>query len=214
MRIAFALPLAATLLTLGVATGFAQTQQQVRLRGSIDEVAGDRLTYVIRDGATITVLMTPDTRITAVSGTTLSDIKPGAYVGTAAVPDKDGMLRALEVHIFNEAQRGVGEGHRPFDLAPDSTMTNATVRMDVAPTAQVAQSTAENDARRILTLNYPGGQQKVIVPDDAPIVRLEPGARDLIAAGAKANVTGYKAPDGSVTATSISIGTNGLTPPM
>lgn len=214
MRIAFALPLAATLLTLGVATGFAQTQQQVRLRGSIDEVAGDKLTYVIRDGATINVLMTPDTRITAVSGTTLSDIKPGSYVGTAAVPDKDGMLRALEVHIFNEAQRGVGEGHRPFDLAPESTMTNATVGMDVAPTAQVAQSTAENDARRILTLNYPGGQQKVIVPDDAPIVRLEPGARDLIAAGAKANVTGYKAPDGSVTATSISIGTNGLTPPM
>lgn len=212
-RIAFALPLAATLLAFA-ADGIAQTQQQVRLRGSIEEVAGDRLTYMIRDGATITVLMTPDTRITAVSGTTLSDIKPGSYVGTAAVPDKDGMLRALEVHIFNETQRGVGEGHRPFDLAPGSTMTNATVGLDAAPSAQVAQSTADSDARRILTLNYPGGQQKVVVPDDAPIVRLEPGARDLIATGAKANVTGYQAPDGSVTATSISIGTNGLTPPM
>jgi hypothetical protein len=192
----------------------AQTQPQTRLRGSIEEVNGDKLTYAIRDGETITVLMTPETRITAVSGTTLSDIKPGSYVGTAAVPDKDGMLRALEVHIFADTQRGAGEGHRPFDLAPDSTMTNATVAADMATTAQVAQNAADADARRILTLTYKGGTQKVIVPDDAPIVRLEPATREIVAAGAKANIAGYKAPDGSLTATAISVGTNGLTPPM
>lgn len=193
----------------------AQTQPQVRLRGSIEAVSGDRISYAVRDGETITVILTPETRVTAVSGTTISDIKPGSYVGTAAVPDKDGMLRALEVHIFAEAQRGVGEGHRPYDLGPESSMTNATVAIDDAPSAQVAQAaTGDSDARRIITLNYPGGRQKVLVPDDAPIVRLEPGTRDLLAPGAKANIAGYKAADGSVTATSISVGTNGLTPPM
>lgn len=192
----------------------AQTQQQIRLRGTIEAVSGDKLTYAVRDGDSVAVRLTPDTRITAVSGTTISDIKPGSYVGAAAVPDENGRLRALEIHIFSAAQRGVGEGHRPFDLAPDSTMTNGTVAADVVPMGQVTPGTADEDARRILTLTYQGGQQKVIVPDDAPIVKLSPGRRDLIVAGAKANVSGYKAADGSVTATSISIGTNGLTPPM
>jgi hypothetical protein len=193
----------------------AQVQQQTRLRGSIEEVKDDAFTYALRDQEkTITVRITPETRFTAVSGTTLSDIKPGSYVGTAAEPDKDGMLRALEVHIFAEAQRGVGEGFHPFDLTPESTMTNGTVSQDVASTAQVAQNLSDNDARRILTLNYKDGQKKVIVPDDAPIVRLEPATRALVAEGAKANVSGYMAPDGSITATSIAIGTNGLTPPM
>jgi hypothetical protein len=213
MKAVFA-ALAALPLCLAAATAAAQTQQQIRLRGTIDAVAGDRLTYAVRDGDSMTVLLTPDTRVTAVSGTTISDIKPGSYIGTAAVPADGGMLRALEIHIFSDAQRGVGEGHRPFDLAPDSTMTNATVAADVAPTAQVAAGTADEDARRILTLTYKGGQQKVIVPDDAPIVKLRPGTRDLIVPGAKANISGYKAPDGSLTATSISVGTNGLTPPM
>ena len=189
-------------LLLAVHAVSAQTQPQTRLRGSIDEVKGDKLTFAIRDQEkSITVLMTPETRITAVSGTTLSDIKTGSYIGTAALPDKNGMLRAIEVHIFTEAQRGVGEGHRPFDLAEGSTMTNATVEADMATNAQVAQNATDADARRILTLSYKGGTQTVIVPDDAPIVRLEPGTRDLIV-------------DGSLTATSISVGTNGLTPPM
>lgn len=202
-------------LLLAVHAVSAQTQPQTRLRGSIDEVKGDKLTFAIRDQEkSITVLMTPETRITAVSGTTLSDIKTGSYVGTAALPDKNGMLRAIEVHIFTEAQRGVGEGHRPFDLAEGSTMTNATVEADMATNAQVAQNATDADARRILTLSYKGGTQTVIVPDDAPIVRLEPGTRDLIVDGAKANIAGYMAPDGSLTATSISVGTNGLTPPM
>lgn len=202
------------LLALAPAAG-AQVQQQTRLRGSIDEVKGDSFTYALRDQEkTITVRMTPETRFTAVSGTTLSDIKTGSYVGAAAVPDKDGMLRALEVHIFTEAQRGVGEGFRPYDLTPESSMTNGTVSQDMAATAEVAQSLSDNDARRILTLTYKDGQKKVIVPDDAPIVRLEPGTRDLVADGAKANISGYMAPDGSLTATSISVGTNGLTPPM
>ena len=57
----------------------------------------------------------------------LDDIKPGSYVGTAAMPQPDGTLRALEVHVMPESMRGAGEGHRPFDLQPQSTMTNGTV---------------------------------------------------------------------------------------
>ncbi|HEY4133799.1 MAG TPA: DUF5666 domain-containing protein [Alphaproteobacteria bacterium] len=205
--------IAAPLSILAALPATAQMQQPTKFRGTIQAVQGDTLTYQVRDGATMTVRMTPETRITAVSGTSLSEIKPGSYIGVGAEPEKDGTQRALEVHIFTEAQRGTGEGFHSFDLTPNSTMTNGTVADDMPPAGQVTQNDS-NDARRILTLTYKGGQQKVVVPDDAPIVKLAPGSRDLVVAGAKANISGYKAPDGSVTATTMNVGTNGLTPPM
>jgi hypothetical protein len=109
---------------------------------------------------------------------------------------------ALEIHIFPESMRGSGEGHRPFDLQPESTMTNGTV----------GDVTVANG--RTLTVGYKGGQQTVIVPPDTPIVGFEPGDRALLAAGAHAILFGTKQADGSFTAARVLVGKDGLVPPM
>ena len=132
----------------------------------------------------------------------LEDIKPGSFIGSAAMPQADGTQRALEVHVFPESMRGTGEGHRPFDLQPQSTMTNGTVGDLVGSKG------------RTLTVKYKGGEKTVIVPDDVPIVSIEPGTRALLTPGAHVIVFASKGADGSMTAISVNVGENGLTPPM
>ncbi|MFN4283689.1 MAG: hypothetical protein ACK4NA_13710 [Alphaproteobacteria bacterium] len=191
-----------------------RTADYALMRGSIEAAEGARVVLRTREGDTLDVRLMEDTRVFAVSGTTISDIRAGSYVGAAAVPDDTGALRALEVHVYDESLRGFAEGHRPYDLAENSTMTNATVGPDVAPSARAAQGEADDHARRILSLHYPGGAQRIVVPDEAPIVRLKPADRGLIGPGAKAIVFGEKGADGAITARILAVGTNGLTPPM
>ena len=127
-----------------------------------------------RDGAELRVALADNAQVTDVVNASLADIKQGSFVGVTAIPQTDGSQRAVEVHIFPEAMRGTGEGHRPWDLAPTSTMTNANVEQAV---------TAVDG--RTLTLKYKGGEKKIVVPNKAPIVTFVPGDRGDLKPGAK-----------------------------
>lgn len=183
-------------------TGRSQPSATRRLRGQIDSVNQDTMRLTTRTGEKLNLKLASDLHVTEVVPTEVSAIKPGAFIGTTAVPQPDGTLKALEVHVFPESMRGAGEGHRPWDLAPQSTMTNGTVG-DV----KVADG-------RTLTLAYKGGEQRIYVPPGAPVVTFEPGSRDMLRPGAHVFVTAEEAADESLTATRIGVGKDGLVPPM
>src|ERR1035437_5632905 len=132
-------------------------------------------------------------------------IVPGTYVGRAAVTQPDGTLRAQEVHIFPEAMRGTGEGHRPYDLGPQSTMTNGTV-----DTSAVVESVGD----RVLTLKYKGGEKKLFVSKDTPIVAYEAGDAKALVLGAHVYIIAQRGPDGTLSSGRVNVGKNGLVPPM
>ena len=191
------------LLLLGVATAYAQTNPTVRIRGTIEKVDDNVLTVKSRDGDTLIVHLTPDYTVGTVVKASLSDIKQGSFVGTSAIPQPDGTLKALEVHIFPEAQRGTGEGFRPWDLQPGSTMTNATVT-----------SSVNSVDGHTLTLTYKGGEKKVIIPPNIPIVMNAPADKSDVQAGVPISVSNaQKLPDGTLQASRITVGKNGVAPP-
>ncbi len=173
-----------------------------RLRGKVDTVAGDAMELTLRNGTKETVKLAPDTRVTWLTEAQPSEIKPGSYIGTAAALQPDGTLKALEVQVFPPSMRGVGEGTRPWDLGPQSSMTNGTVGSLVASSG------------RTITITYKGGEKRVLVPDDVPIVTYEPTDRSALTSGANVLVNGTRAADSVVTAGSVSVGKNNLVPPM
>lgn len=180
----------------------AQAQAPARLRGTIDAVNGNSMALTTRSGDKVTVAVSPDLVVTELAPVKLQDIKPGSFIGTAALPQPDGTERALEVHVFPESMRGRGEGHRPFDLEPQSTMTNGTV----------GAVTGSTD--RTLMVNYQGGNTTIVVPPDTPVVTFGPGSRAMLVPGAHIILFSTRASDGEVTAKNISVGKDGMVPPM
>ena len=193
----------AVLLLAGTATVFAQVNPAVRIRGTIEKVDGDILTVKSREGDTLTVYLSADYTVGTVVKASLADIKKGSFVGTTAIPQKDGTLKALEVHIFPESQRGTGEGFKPWDLTPGSTMTNATVT-----------SSVNSVDGRSLVLTYKGGEKTVVIPPNIPIVMNAPAEKSDVVAGAPISVgNARKLPDGTLQASRITVGKNGVAPP-
>ncbi len=191
-------------LALAVSGVTAQDVPPVRVRGEITTIDGQLLTVRTREGATERVELAPEAKVLAVVPAELGAIAPGTFVGTAAVPRPDGRLMALEVVVFPEGMRGTGEGHYGWDLAPESTMTNATVY-----TAEAATD------GRALTLRYPEGEKTVVVPPQAPVVRLEPGDASLLRPGGHVFVpSAARRPDGTLSTNVVAIGRDGLVPPM
>ncbi len=190
-------------LSLAGSAAWAQAPAPTRIRATIDSVAGNTLTLTTRANAHVTVVLTDDLKVVAVSKAQIGDIKPGSFIGSAAVPNADGTLRALEVTVFPPSMNGTGEGHYEWDLGPTSTMTNGTVGDLVVSNG------------RTMTVKYKGGGEKrIVVPDDVPIVSLEMGDRSLLVAGAHVIVVPTKAADGTLTASRINVGANGTVPPM
>lgn len=178
----------------------------VTIRGRITVVEKQTLTIKTPSGEVL-VRMPDNVRIGGVEEAKLSDITVGRYVGTAAVKQADGNLRALEVLIFPESARGTGEGHRPYDLQPGSTMTNANVE-------KVESVIVEKVQGQMLTLKYKDGEQKVFILPGTPIVKSVPGNSLLLRAGTGVYIVGTRADDGTVTATRITAGIGGIMPPM
>lgn len=197
--------LALSVLALLVASSaLAQQPQNVRVRGTIEKADGDRLQVKTRDGTDVTVKVADKASIRGVVKMSLADVKPGSYVGAAAMPQPDGTQKAIEVHIFPEAMRGTGDGHRPFDLGPQSTMTNGNVDQTVAGVDG-----------QVLTVKYKDGEKKIIVTPDTPVVTYVPGDRSELKPGAKIVIgNATKEPDGTVLASQVNVGRDGLTPPM
>ena len=189
-----------------VSSLFAIAQQPPspsRVRGTIEGVDGDMLAVKSRAGEDVKLRMTADMRVVGIVKIALSDIKVGSFIGTTTVPGPDGSQNAIEVHVFPEEMRGTGEGSRPFDLRPNSTMTNATV----------AQTVAGNDGHTLL-IKYKDGEKKVVVGPDTPVVTYVPADRSELKAGAKVIAAMKKLPDGSFETNRVSVGRDGLTPPM
>jgi hypothetical protein len=174
-----------------------------RVRGTIEAVDGDVLSVKSRSGEDYKLHMAGDMRVAGIVKISLSDIKVGSFIGTTTVPGPDGGNNAIEVHVFPEDMRGTGEGSRPFDLRPNSTMTNATV----------AETVAGNDGHTLM-IKYKDGEKKVVVSPDTPVVTYVPADKSELKAGAKVIAFFKKLPDGSFEANRISVGLNGLTPPM
>jgi hypothetical protein len=197
---------------LGVAFAFvslvafaasASAQAPTRLRGSIAAVDGNTATIATREGTSVPVKLADNWMVMLVSPMALADIKENSFVGIASMKGPDGTLNALEVLIFPEAARGSNEGHYPWDLQPESMMTNATVAtVAAAPDGQT------------LTLKYKDGTQTIKVKPGTPIVTFAPGERTDAKVGAKVFLGATKAADGSLTAGRLLVGKDGLTPPM
>jgi hypothetical protein len=175
---------------------------RIGVRGEITGVSPDVLKVHANSGENVVINLTQDTKVRAVTLANIEDIKPGSYIGSAAIPQEDGTLKALEVHVFPPELAGSGDGHRPFDLVKGSSMTNGSVGDLVVSNG------------RVLTVNYKGGQQKILVPEDVPIVNLMPADRSLLKVGVKIVTFVTQGADGSLTAQSISAGKDGVTPPM
>jgi hypothetical protein len=174
-----------------------------RVRGTIEAVDGNVLAVKSRSGEDFKLRMAGDVRVVGITRISLADIKVGSFIGATTVPGPGGEADAVEVHVFPESMRGTGEGSRPFDLRPNSTMTNATV----------AESVVGNEGHT-LTVKYKDGEKKVVVSPDTPVVTYVPADKAELKAGAKVIAFIKKQPDGSFEADRVSVGLNGLTPPM
>lgn len=174
------------------------------VRGIIDAVNGNTLIITTRQGEKLDVALTDQTKVNSVSEAKVSDIKPDSFIGTAAVQQADGTLKALEVHVFAPSLRGSGEGFNPFESADGNvnTMTNGTVGKLV------------NSHGRTMTVKVKDQEKTVIVPDDAPVVLITPADKSLLKPGTKVVLHTAKDDKGQLVARGISAGKDGLTPPM
>lgn len=193
-----------TFVTAGWALAQAPQSPPTRIRGSIAAIDGKTVTIATREGATAKVNLADNWAVALVVPIAMADIKENSFVGVASLKGADGSLNALEVLVFPENMRGAGEGHYPWDLQPESMMTNATVaKLASAPTGQT------------LTLTYKGGgTQTIVVKPGTPIVTFQPGTQADAKVGAKLLVAATKGSDGNLSAARLAVGKDGFTPPM
>ena len=181
----------------------AATAQTMRMRGTIEKADGNVLSLKSSDGAEVKLTLTENAMIVAVVKASMADIKEGTYLGSAAIPQPDGSQRALEVHIFPEQMRGAGEGHRPYEPVPNSTMTNGAA----------SRPTVTSVDGSTMVVKYKDGEKKIVVPPNAPILRYEIGNKSDLKAGARFTVlAATKEPDGTLEASRINVGRDGVVP--
>ena len=183
-------------------------QQPQRLSGEIQRVDGNMVFAKARDGSPLTIKLADKVIVTAVLKATVADIRPGAYIGSGAVPQADGSQKAVEVHIFAESQRGQGDGHRPgWYGAQNGTMTNGAVE----PTGAVLASAGGGEPSFIV--KYKEGDKRIVVPANAHIVRYEVGSQADVKAGVQfAMQAAVKQADGTFTSDRINVGRDGARP--
>jgi len=190
-------------LALAVMSTTASAQTPARVRGTITAIDGNVLLVKSREGADLKIELAPNATFAYMKALKLSDIAPGTPLGTSAVKGPDGKIVARELHVFSKDRPIPNEGHRPWDLEPGSTMTNAMV------TAMVQSNNGHE-----LTLKYKDGAQQVIVPDSTPIVMAVDGDRSLLAANQYAFIAVTVGADGKMTATRVQITKDGVKPPQ
>jgi hypothetical protein len=188
---------------LGVVPAAAQQQELSPIRGTIESIDGPIITLKTRDGSAAMLHVPNDVRVWGMARIALSEVKPGSYVGSAAMPQQDGTQQALSVILFPEILRGTLEGSRPWDMRPNSTMINATVEQMV---------TANTDRR--LSLKYKGGEKTIVVTPETEVVALLSGDKTELKPGAKVIGATTRNTDGSYDAPRFFVGRDGLTPPM
>ena len=197
-RIAFA----SVLLSLVAGGAWAQQPQTVRVNGTVASFDGQVLTIKSEKLGEVKVNITGDAAVFGVTKATIADVKPGAFIGVGAMPQPDGSQRAIQVTVFAEVQRGLGEGHRPWDARPNSTMTNATVEQTVAGVDG-----------QVVMVKYKDGEKKIVIPPDAVILAYAVGSKDELKPGAHiAIMRALKKPDGSLEANRVNVGRGDVVP--
>lgn len=188
--------IAAIALLCALPAAAAQTASSpVRVVGTIEKASGNALTVKTRQGDTATVTVAENVQVFDVSKATLADVKPGSFIGVGAAPQTDGSQLAIQVTIFADVQRGLGEGHRPWNR-PNTTMTNATV-----------DSTVTGVNGQELRVKYKDGEQKIVIPPDAIILAYSVGDKSELKDGANIAINGaIKNPDGTYNAARVNVG--------
>ncbi len=187
-------------LAFGASELAAQPAQNRRIRGTIESLDGNMLTVKARDGASVKIRLTDTYSVSGYTKKELSDIKAGNYIGVAAMPQADGSQKAISINIFPESARGLGDGHRPWDL-PNSTMTNGAV----------AEAVASPDGQTLL-LKYKDGEKKITVPPATPIATFGPGEKSDLKPGVAVSVPAITKPDGSLESSRVGYGRDGFVP--
>jgi hypothetical protein len=199
------LALAATLITLAAGPVLAQNPPDgtpTRIRGTVEKLDGPNLMVKSREGQSLSIVLAPNVEVITLVKKTLADIKPGDFVASTGVKDKDGKIHAVEVRIFPQATPDGGR-QSAWDLMPDSVMTNATVGT-VTKAAQGA----------VLRVTFTGGESEYSIGPDVPILANAPGDMSLLKPGAAVFVIALKKPDGTITSARLYAEKDGIKPPM
>jgi hypothetical protein len=195
--------IAATCALLLASAAFAQ-DKPMRVRGTVEQIDGAMMTVKSREGDTLKVKLADEVKVVALVKSSLADIKPNSFVGSTAMPQPDGTWKAVEVHIFPEEMRGTGEGDRPYDYKPQSTMTNGTVN-SLAKTTMTG--TVANEEGTTLTLDYKGGSKKIDVTPQTVIVSYMPGTREELKPGASIYIpAATRQADGTLLTARVNVG--------
>lgn len=195
--------LCAALLVVSYTIASAQQAETMRVHGTIEKADGNSLTLKPTDSAEVKLTLTGNAQIVAVVKASMADIKENTFLGSAAMPQPDGTQKALEVHIFPEAMRGTGEGHRPYAPVKGSTMTNGAA----------SGATVTGVAGSAMKVKYKDGEKTIVVPANTPIVRYEIGSSADLKPGAHFTVlAATKKPDGTLEAARINVGRDGVVP--
>ena len=193
-------------IALAVAPALAQTPPAgtpTRIRGTVDKLDGQNLMVKSRDGQALTIELAANVAVITLVKKSVADIKAGDYVASTGVKGTDGKIHAVEVRIFPEAARGTGEGQFPWDLMPDSIMTNATVgKVDQAPQGPV------------LHVTFKGTESEYTVGPDVPVLANGPGDISLLKPGVAVFVIALKHEDGKLTSARLYAEKDGIKPPM
>jgi hypothetical protein len=198
--------LAGALIALIALPAAAQNAPQgtpTRIRGTVDKLDGQNLTVKSREGPELTIVLAPNFTVRYLVKKSLADIKSGDFVATTSTKGTDGRNHSVELRIFPEAMRGLGEGQYPWDLTSDSLMTNATVTgIAGAPQGQT------------LKVTYKGGESEIVVGPDTPVFGYESGDASLLKPSAAVFLVALKKPDGTLTAQGVTAEKDGVKPPM
>lgn len=186
-----------------VAIAQAPAVPQVRIRGVVEKIEGPTLTVKANNGQSMTVRLADNYMVMGIAKASVADVASGKFIGTTTVGERNGGLVALEIHIFPENMRGTGEGHRDWDLRPESKMTNANV-------AEVKTMGKE----RLLTVQYKGGEKQILVTEGTVVVSYAPTEKSELKVGAPVFVVAARLPDGSLVAPRVNVGLHGQVPPM
>jgi len=174
-----------------------------RVRGTIASLNGNIMTVTSRTGDKLEITLKDPVAVASVKKIDLDAITPNSFIGTATRTGADGKLTALEVLVFPESMRGTGEGFYPWDLEPGSMMTNGTVKGAVTASSG-----------RELTIGFKDSSNTVYVPPTAPVVTFAPATRDDLKPGAPVFLAATKDADGKLTAARVTVGKDGVAPPM
>ncbi len=185
---------------LALASAAADAQTSMRVRGTITGIDGNTLMVQSREGKDLKLTLPDNVGVAVAKAIRFEDIKQGDYVGTTATKRADGMLVALEVHYLPPQ---VPSGHIPWDLEPNTSMTNANV-----------EAMVQAAGKRELTLKYKDGTQKILVPEDIPLVRAVPGSRADLKTGEYVFLIAQVKPDGTMLAPRIQVSKDGVKPPQ